>query len=363
MTAAPNFPAPAPLEQILDQARLAIQVSKEELDEARARREQIAEALRREFPGSHVYVNGSVAHGDALTPLTDIDVGVIVADPAHRHGPGKGGPVPLMERAAGAIRAALWPAYPKLRVIVEGQKRAVLVRFGDPVDPSLDDFTADVIVALDNPTGEGLYIPRYDQWDRSHPQKHTDLVRAAVDSSAVMYSRVVRLLKHWARQHDGPMCSWHIKALALDCLAAPTTLLAGMVAWFDHAIAELSLRDTPDPAHVAGPIKLPEGTSRSEIVDVLTRARAQLAFAIELDAAGYEVLARDELAKFFNDEQMIPRQNAGSVTAQRLVRAAQRRRGPTASSSSLTAVPTTSTPASPSNLADRGRTQTRSWAP
>lgn len=51
----------------------------------------IAAALRAEFPGSKVYVNGSVAHGDALTPLTDVDVGVIVAEAQQTHGPGSAG--------------------------------------------------------------------------------------------------------------------------------------------------------------------------------------------------------------------------------------------------------------------------------
>jgi hypothetical protein len=175
-----------------------------------------------------------------------------------------------------------------------------------------------------------------------------------------MYSRVVRLLKHWARQHDKPLCSWHIKALALDCLTTPTTLLAGMFAWFDHAIAALSEGDTPDPAHVAGPIKLPDGVSRPQIVEKLTRALTQLAYAIELDAAGYEALARDELAKFFNDEQMLPRQNPAAVSAQQLARAAQRRRPAAAS---LSGIPATRAPASPSSASDRGRTRTQSWAP
>jgi predicted nucleotidyltransferase len=199
MTAAPALPPTPQLEQTLDKARRRIEVSMPELTEARRRRDLLAAALRIEFRGCRIYVSGSVAHGDALCPLTDVDVGVVVADPNHLYGPGKRGPAALKERAARAIRDTLKDEYPRLRVIVAGRKRSLLVSFGDPVAKGLQDFTADVIVAVDNPTGAGLYIPRYVGWDRSHPEKHTELVRAAVASSKVSYSRVVRLLKHWAR--------------------------------------------------------------------------------------------------------------------------------------------------------------------
>jgi hypothetical protein len=81
----------AALEKILNAARQKIQVTEGELHEARRRRGAITKALRREFPGSRAYVNGSIAHGDALTPLTDVDLGVVVPDPDHTYGPGKMG--------------------------------------------------------------------------------------------------------------------------------------------------------------------------------------------------------------------------------------------------------------------------------
>ncbi len=83
---------PPSLEELLTQARHRIEVTPEEIDEARRRREAIANALQKEFPGSRVYFNGSLAHGDALTPLTDIDLGIVIAEAKHTHGPGKTGP-------------------------------------------------------------------------------------------------------------------------------------------------------------------------------------------------------------------------------------------------------------------------------
>src|SRR5690606_4001467 len=114
------------------------------------------------------------------------------------------GPHGLKERAADTIRAGLKPTYGDLAVEVKGRKRSILVRFRDPVAPGRPDFTADVIVAIDNPDGEGLYIPRWESWDRSHPEKHTELVLAAIKRTERSYARVVRLIKHWSRRHDKP---------------------------------------------------------------------------------------------------------------------------------------------------------------
>jgi hypothetical protein len=303
------------LEQILDRARRAIEVAKAELDEARARRDAIAAALRAEFAGARTYSNGSIAHGDALTPLTDVDLGVVVPDPHHRYGPGRRGPSDLKHRAAEAIRTALKPTYGDLAVEVEGRKRSILVRFRDPVAPGRPDFTADVIVAIDNPTGPGLYIPRWEFWDRSHPEQHTELVLAAIAATHVAYARIVRLLKHWSRRHDKPMCSWHIKALALACITEPTTLLDGLLCWFRYAADQLAQRDTPDPAGVAEkPIKT--NKPRPEVVRRLRDAAERLERAVQLERVGYSILALDELAKLFNDPEMLPRPDQAAVTAE-----------------------------------------------
>ena len=303
------------LEELLESARRNIQVLDEELDEAKKRRGLIGSALRNEFPGSRIYVNGSIAHGDALTPLTDVDLGVVVAEAVDSHGPGKKGPGDLKERAANAIRRELGPVFPKLTVIVEGRKRSILVRFGDPVTAGEKDFTADVIVAIDNFEAEGLFIPRYREWDRAHPEEHTRMVRNAIDKTDVLFARAVRLLKHWNRRNDMPMCSWNVKALALGCLDEPMTQLAGLTLWFAHAIGELTVAETEDPAGVADkPINLNKPSS--EVVAQLREAAARLERAIEFEKAGYPVLAWEELARLFKDEQMLPRPEPYKVTAE-----------------------------------------------
>lgn len=340
-------PATAFLEAHLTRARGRIEVTAEELAEARTRRSAIGAALREEFTHSRVYSNGSVAHRDALTPLTDIDLGVVVAEAQDTHGPGQKGPSDLQERAAEAIRRELKPTYGELRVEVKGRKRSILVRFNDPVSDRVSDFTADVIIAIEHPSGIGLYIPRYQGWDRSHPEGHTELIATAIRATGGAYAHIVRLLKHWNRRHGKPLCSWNIKALALGCLSTPMTQLDGLLTWFEHAAKELTREETPDPAGVADkPIKL--NAPQRQVLDKLTDAAQHMSEAIHLAKSGYPALAQQQLARLFNDDDMMPHPDTGTV----LDEEAHRRRA------QLAAGTVSSTAAHP-----RPQVPVKSWAP
>lgn len=347
---------PPKLEDLLEWARRRIEVEDGELQEARRRRDLIAAALREEFPGSRVYVNGSIAHGDALTPLTDVDLGVVVAEAIDTHGPGKKGPGDLKHRAAGVVRKALKEDYPRLIVEVEGRKRSVLVRFRDPVTAGQDDFTADIIVAIDNVGEDGLFIPRFDAWDRAHPEEHTRLVRDAIDKTEVVFARVVRLLKHWNRSNGKPLCSWNIKALALGCITSPMTHVGGLEEWFAHAVAELSVKETRDPAGVSEkPIKLNE--PRTLVLARLREAAAHLERAMVFEAAGYHVLAWEELALMFNDEDTLSRPAQAAVLEEQ----ARKIRDEKAANDKRTGTPALLTGVGAGSLGDRR--DVRSWAP
>jgi len=312
------------LEDILTAGRKRVEVTEGELDTAKERRDDVGAALKKAFPGSRVYVNGSVAHGDALTPLTDVDLGVVVPDPDGEYGPGKKGPTSLMEKAARVLREELRPKYGDLRVEHEGRKRSILIKFNEPVSERAEDFTADVIVAIDNPDDVGLFIPRYTGWDRADPEAHTRMVKKAITDTKVSYAHVVRLLKQWNRAHGKSLCSWNIKALALACITGQTTQLQGLLTWFNHAIAELEKGETKDPAGVAPkPIKVNEDMTLKQVVQVLKDAREVLKEANGLGQDGYDVLAADALARFFNDAVMLPRQDQGAVrreTAERFTK-------------------------------------------
>ena len=314
MTLLDSPPQTITVEDTLNEARARIQVTPEELTEARQRRDDLAAALKSEF-GGRAYINGSIAHGDALKPLTDVDLGIVIPDPNRLYGPGLRGPGELQERAANVIRRDLKGKYPKLRVEHLNRRRSILVRFGDPVTPDQVDFTADVITAIDNRTGSGLYIPNYRTWDHSDPERHTELVKTANAATHSTFARGTRLIKHWNRKHNKPICSWNIKALALGCITSPVTMTGYISTWLTHAIAQLSIGETPDPAGVAGPIKINENFTMTEVIASFAEAKSIFDRALLLENEGYPILALNELAKFFSDEEMLPRPDQAAVRA------------------------------------------------
>ncbi|MFD6877317.1 MULTISPECIES: hypothetical protein [unclassified Streptomyces] len=289
------------LRQLLDEARRQIEVTEDELVEARRRRQLLANALERAFPGSTIYFNGSVAHGDANTPLTDVDLGAKLSPvDAEGFGPDGSDALPLMERARDAIGEDLADEFPKLTVEVAGRRRAVLVRFGDPVTAGQPDFTADVMTAIPHPSREGLYIPNMeipDKWDRADPITHTEMALEAIDMTEKTFARAVRLLKHWNCTHSKPLCSWNIKALALESITTPMPLAEALQAFFAHAAREFKSGQTEDPAGVAGPIPL--NLPISEVRKRLDTARDYIDRAIQHEAEGRPVSAQHALSRVF----------------------------------------------------------------
>ncbi|MGW9438205.1 hypothetical protein [Streptomyces sp. NPDC055607] len=286
-----------PLATLLNEGRRKIQVTDDELAEAKRRRSLLTACMRRAFPGSTCYFNGSVAHGDANTPLTDVDLGVILASAdAEGYGPEGKDALSLMERARDAIRADLEGEFPNLTIEVVGRRRAVLVRFGAPVTKGQQDFTADVMTAIPHPTGVGLYIPNNKiaaRWDRADPVSHTLMVHKAIKDTNLVFARVVRLLKHWNSTHSKPLCSWNIKALALGCIDTPMTLIEALQLFFTYSTEQLEEGPTPDPAGVAGDIPL--GLPIMDVCKRLRTAKDYIDLAIDHETAGRPLSAQHAL--------------------------------------------------------------------
>jgi hypothetical protein len=283
--------------ELLDLARERIAVDDAELDEAKRRRGLVAAALLAEF-GGRVYFNGSIAHGDANDPLTDFDLGIVVPNNGGEYGPGAKSPRSLQERARDAIRRELKDEFPDLRVELEGRKRSVLARFFSSISDRTDDFTGDIIVAIEHP-GEGLWIPRYDSWDRSHPEKHTALILAAIGKTEVVIARANRLLKHWSMRHDKPLCAWHLKALNLDAVLTSMPLADALEHFFAYAYDSLGQGDTPDPADVGPDIK--PRVSRAHAREKLSAALETIRAAKTADADHRPLLAQAKLANLLPD--------------------------------------------------------------
>lgn len=244
------------LDPLLLELDRRITITSPELTEA-WKRVQVLKSALAEGLREHVYINGSIKHGDALTPLNDIDLGVVISNPTaslqRRHSPAK-----MMASTGIVIEAFAKHHYPEVSTSFEGQTRSVVVDFGDRGRPGQQDFTADVIVALDYPAGQGVLVPNLltDRWDRSDPVRHTEMIRDANLSTKSTYNRVVRIAKYWNRKNAGPLSSWNIKALALGCLTEPSSITMGLYRFFHYARDSLTLGPTEDPAGIASPIRL-----------------------------------------------------------------------------------------------------------
>jgi hypothetical protein len=222
--------------------------------------------------GAAVYMNGSIAHGDALTPLNDIDLGVVLRGVVAREEIERS-PVKLMTRISLLIEEGGRLAYPDLSTTIAAQKRAILVDFG-ATQPAWMKFTADVIVALDYVGGAGLLVPNLhtEKWERSDPERHTEMIREINAVTGSAWNKTVRLAKMWNRQNGNPLSSWNIKALALNCreVGQTATTITSLLLFFRYALRVISAGPTPDPAGVSG-VVYPE-LPRNQVVGLLTDA-------------------------------------------------------------------------------------------
>lgn len=258
------------LREHIDQVRKDVQIPDEVIEEARARRDVVRAAAESSTDALRSFGSGSLEHRTAIAGVggkathVDADVGVVI-DRRRRPdlGPdGRGvGPCALVAEVCDHVGPKIRESYPKARLHLEGQKRAILVRFGAPLS-SGEDPTADLIVALDRRDAPGLWIPQLheDDWDPSHPEKHTELITGG--SAALWQTRryAIRLAKAWNNLHaKPPLCSFNIEVLAYEAVESGMGVAEALAATLRHGADTLPDGPTQDPANVSGDIGLPNG--------------------------------------------------------------------------------------------------------
>jgi hypothetical protein len=255
---------------VVDAVRRQVAVRADVLSAAKRRRDRVR-ALANEHEAARATFNsGSVAHGTANAPLHDTDCGVVLDRRKFwAYGPDGDGlpPRPMMESFRDWILPRLRREYP--HVTCEITKRALLFEFHDLLqfDGNLQtDPSVDLVVALERRESPGLWIPNTARpgWDPSHPQRHTELFVATKDSLRVHRARVVRLAKV-AVKNDGEfkvMCSFNVEALALELVTDTAPIAPALADFLIASSVEIAATLTDDPAHVSGPIKLPDGVTQ-----------------------------------------------------------------------------------------------------
>ncbi len=297
--------------KVLDEVRAQLAPDDVVLKEARGRRELVTAAAMG-FPGAlRPYRSGSLAHGTANCPVhkrdqgLDADCGVVLDRRTYPQlGPdGAGiGPTQIVNQVLSHVTRAVLDEYPK--ATLEPTKRAILIKFNAPLASS-EDPSVDLIVSLTRASGPGLWIPNTetDEWDASHPEKHTELFTGGGESLRRVRARVVRLAKaENKREPVAPLCSFNVQALGWmftqDGMTAPEALLA----LWRRGAADLRNRLTPDPADVSAPIKVED---RQEAVRRLEFAADCLEAALAVDWSEANVRAQlHELWPEFVAEQV-----------------------------------------------------------
>ncbi|GAA2014120.1 hypothetical protein GCM10009839_06250 [Catenulispora yoronensis] len=277
-----------------------VKATDEELATAEFRAQAVIGALDRIYPGAEVYRTGSIAHGDAMHPLNDVDLGVILTDRPEL-GPDGLGPRAEMRHVAGELVKRLKPTFPKLSADPEG-KRSVVLTFNAVQGASDPDFTCDVIIALPGPD-QTLLIPNTDLrggWDQNDPRGHVDRVQRVDAASGGSLSRTVRLAKHWRDRHGKPLYSWNIKTLALEALSGASHPFEGLYRFFEHSAGAVAEGPTENPGSMAYPPPTVAG-NRGEATRQLLDALARLELARLAALAGKDDAAEQALGRFFGD--------------------------------------------------------------
>ncbi len=301
-------PALAPLDEWLAARAAAVRATPDELGLAEIRAKAVVSALNRIYPGAGIYHTGSVAHGDAMTPLSDIDLGVILQGRSDLGpGPGQYGPLAEMEWAAEQLKGELKKKFDDLTVDPY-RKRSILLEFNESRAPGRPDFTCDVILALPGPHTGTLLIPNNELevgWDENAPVFHRELLTKADLDSGGSFSRTVRLVKHWRNGYDPepPLYSWNIKSLALEAGSESAQPFEGLHRFFAYAVHAVAEGPTENPRPDEEAIfRFPPptvATDRLEVTAMLKDAYSTLEEARTLALIGQTDRALRRLAELF----------------------------------------------------------------
>lgn len=258
----------------LERVRHRIEADDKVLRKARHRRDRVR-ALAEQFVGAlRSFPSGSVAHGTVRCPVKDADSGVVLDRRTWPQlGPdGSGlGPCRIVQHMAEFIHRELVRECPA--VTFEISKRAIVFTFHEPLgteDPQ-EDPSVDLIVGLTRQDAPRLWIPntRRDDWDASHPERHTELLTANPAELRVFRARTIRLTKAiiGADGEYAVLSSFNIEALAHYTIrAALPSQLDGLAAFLCASTSGIAAGPTPDPAEVSPPIKLPDAISQEQAV-------------------------------------------------------------------------------------------------
>ena len=320
LTAQASQPEPDYAEIVVEDIRSKIQVDLKVIKEARKRREIVKAAAAKYVGVTRTFNSGSIAHWTAKKPLPDADCGGVLDRRKRAElGPDsseQGGSTKVVKEVAALVLAEVRKHYPNATVDTSG-KRAIVVTFNEEVHG--EDPQVDLIVALTRRDKPGLWIPnlKTDSWDASDPEKHTELLTGPPKSLRVYRARLIRLAKVAIEQDGQPvLISFNVEALALKHVRSVSVLADGLRDLFADMATSIAAGDTPDPAGVSPPVKLPKGIDRDRATRRLRFIRDRLTEAVE--NRHDEAAVKRALADVFPDQLPDAQRSSKSQLAEAL---------------------------------------------
>jgi hypothetical protein len=238
-----------------DTYQRVVNAPKEEMIEARRRRDLFADAFAGET--NTVSPSGSLARGTQHDPIKDVDTILVFEQDDF---PDWGQPGQSAQHALDHVHARV-----KALLGTDGSFAAGEVRLIKPRNHSvkcfLDDpeddapFTVDAMPAL-RQDGGTLLIPesRNDKWVLTNPGLLIDEVLTAHKTGGI-FAPMVRVLKRWAKTLPGlNVRSLYMEVLALECLPRTGTRQQALSSFFTAAAVRVN-DPVCDPAGLCGEIQ------------------------------------------------------------------------------------------------------------
>jgi hypothetical protein len=302
---------------ILNDIRAEIAAADDVLEEARTRRNLVAEAAMEIDGALRSFRSGSVAHGTVNAPVTDADAGIVLD---RRSYPSLGpdgddeGPEDIVKELGELVGPVVRESYPD--ATMRHSRRGLYITFAAPLDEEQDP-TVDLIVTLTRKNADGLWIPDLDnnKWSASHPERHTQLFISGSKKLRALRARVTRLAKAWNKQWatgNRALSSFNIEALVWEYIDdASVPLDEALAGWFAYAHDELEQGRTKDPAGVSEDIKLL--LPKPSVLRRLRSAADRLEQALENEDD--EATVKDLLAGVYRDYVKPPAQSKSAMAA------------------------------------------------
>lgn len=243
------------LNDAFNQLQSAADADRNQVKEARARRDKFRDAFSPEDEIDEVIPSGSLARSTQREPINDVDLVVVFDADEHpdwgEDGPSAGDALDHLRKRIRALLGNDEGSFGQIVRLASPRNHAVKCFLDDPDDP--DAFTVDVMPALRR--AGHLLVPekKNTTWIETDPEYLIDEV-AGRQNDWDQFRPLVRVLKMWNKNSGAGMKSLTVEVLALEHLPEASSRSRSLQRFF--SAAELAIeRPIEDPAGLCGAIE------------------------------------------------------------------------------------------------------------